>query len=593
MLKNIARYMVKPLFLRAGRARLGLHRSCVTYCVGGIVATSIATGAPRPTFNADVATILNRNCVNCHRSDGSAPTSPLTTYEEATRIGVAIKQRVISRQMPPWPADAASSLPFANDARLMQKDVDTLMAWVDAGSPRGAEPPPPVPAPAAAWGHPLKLAPDLILSLPEVIVPADGEMPYVISRIKVPLARDRWVTAMQVRPGNPALVHHMGITEVTLSNGMSDEDADAFAKLARQLGAAPDALDTVTPTVSDPANAGVYDMLGVYTPGTTFESYGDDRGKLLKAGPSNFINFNVHYATIGVQASDRSQLALWFAKTRPAHQLIRSPAAVETIIANGRQLLADDPGTQAEGTYVAIPPIPAYERNYEIIGMTAYTQPVTLYQLQPHAHMRGKDFTYAVVYPDGRRQTILSIPHYDFHWQLAYDLKTPLKLPAGSKLVVTAHYDNSNDNPHLRDLGQGDLAKNCGPDKVALFRRQNQSWHEMFSPIVQYSVDAPGATRAKLVEVVGCLAGPSAHLTLEHAGMIAATATQSTSASEVAAHAGRRLGKGRYELVGGSFFDLKSYERHKVIAKGVLSGEAANPRINVTSLQAAGACPET
>jgi hypothetical protein len=557
-----------------------------------LTGASPAASALPPTFNADVAPILDRDCVNCHRAEGNAAALPLTTYEAARRLGVSIKQQVSTRQMPPWPADDAHSLPFANDRRLAQPDIDTLSAWVDAGMPRGEGAGSSLATAAPHWEHPRRLPPDLVISLPEVVVPANGEMPYVIRRIKVPIARDQWVAAMQVRPGNPALVHHMGITEITLSDGMSAADAEAFAKLAQQLGAASDALDTTKPTVSDPFIGNAYDMLGVYTPGSTFEMYGDDSGKLLKAGQSNYLNFNVHYATIGVQASDRSQLALWFARSVPAHQLIRSPAAVETIIANGRQLLADDPGTQAEGTYVAIPPIPPNARNYEIIGMTAYTRPVTLYQLQPHAHMRGKDFTYSVIYPDGREQTVLSVPQFDFHWQLAYDLETPLTLPAGSKLVVTAHYDNSSDNAHLRDLGQGELARNCGPDKVAYFRRQNQSWHEMFSPIVQYSVDALPARmpRAKLVEVIGCLAASPAHLTLQHAGTLATTFTQSTSASEVVAHSVRKLGNGRYDLVGARFFNTEASDGHKVIVKGVLSGEGGKLRINVTSLQTSADC---
>ncbi len=118
------------------------------------------------------------------------------------------------------------------------------------------------------------------------------------------------------------------------------------------------------------------------------------------------------------------------------------PASGETIIADGRQLLTDAPGEKAEGTSVAIPPIPPFAENYEVIGITAYTEPVTIYQLHPHAHLRGKDFKYVVVFPDGREETLLSVPKYDFHWQLAYELDTPLKVPTGSKLIVTAHHDN-------------------------------------------------------------------------------------------------------------------------------------------------------
>jgi hypothetical protein len=557
----------------------------------------VAKSDAAPGYNSDVAPILYANCTGCHRAEGVAPQLPLTTYEQAKRWAAAIGRDVAARRMPPWPADPSRSLPFSNDARLPARDVATVVAWVQAGSPRGSGTAPALPAAAATWGEPNGRAPDAVVQLPDVNVPAHGEMAYVVQRVKVPLAQDRWITAMQVRPGNAALVHHMGITEIALDNGMSEQDAAAFAQLAQRLGAAPDALATTQPVVVDPSNRDAYDMLGVYTPGTKFEAYPDGSGKLLKAGAGNYINFNIHYSTIGTAAVDRSQLALWFAPGPVAHQLIRSPAAVETLLANGRQLLGDDPGTVAEGAHVAIPPIPAHAANYELVGMTGYAAPVTLYQLQPHAHMRARDFTYAVVYPDGREQVVLSVPRYDFHWQLAYDLATPLELPAGSKLVVTAHYDNSDANPHLRNLGSGDLAKNCGPDKVAYFRRQNQSWHEMFSPIVQYSVDAAvaGQTPSRLVQVVACLGKDGTRdgapaWSLTRAGDAVATKTQSTSTAEVAANSALPLGSQHYELLGARYFDPRRYANRKVIAKGVTSGDAAHPRLNLTSLQPLGNC---
>ena len=162
------------------------------------------------------------------------------------------------------------------------------------------------------------------------------------------------------------------------------------------------------------------------------------------------------------------------------------PGAGETIIANGRELLTDAPGKKAEGTRVAIPPIPPFAENYELIGITAYTEPVTIYQFQPHAHLRGKDFKYTVVYPDGREETVLSVPKYDFHWQLAYELETPLNLPAGSKLVVTAHYDNS-----------GTTSTIPAPDKEVYFRDQNQSSDEMFTPFIQYTIDGQDLSNAR------------------------------------------------------------------------------------------------
>jgi hypothetical protein len=561
------------------------------------VAAAAACAEPRtPTFAKDVAPILYGHCVSCHRPGEIGAAQSLLTYPGAKQWANAIKDQVVSRQMPPWPADTQHSLKFRNDVRLDQKDIDTVVAWVDAGAPRGSDADlPPPPAATQQWLYPGGRKPDAVLKLPEVRLAANGEIPYVQQRVKVPLPQDKWIVAMQVQPGNNAVVHHMGITEVTLTDGVSPDDLDALAKVARQMGLPEDALTNIHPAVMDEQSPGVYDMLGVYTPGTTFEMYGDDSAKLLKSGSNLYINFNIHYTTIGVPVTNHSELALWFQSAPPKHQLFRAPAAVSTIIANGRQLLTDDPGTKAEGTDVAIPPIPQYAANYELIGMTAYTEPMTIFQLQPHAHMRGKDFKYAVVYPDGHEVTVLTVPKYDFHWQLAYDLETPLEVPAGGKLVVTAHYDNSRKNKHLRDAGVD--PKTCGPDKDAYFRRQNQSWHEMFSPLIQYSEDggraAPaGAPKLKLVEAVGCLVRSESQAWMLHrASSPVVTTGQSTSAAELRQSATIPLGSQSYRLLGVDEFGPQRAAAHKVAVKGVLIKDANDSRLNVTSLQTvAGAC---
>jgi mono/diheme cytochrome c family protein len=572
-------------------------RSRAAIGVLGAVTAAAACAEPRaPTFAKDIAPILYGHCVSCHRPGEIGAAQSLLTYPGAKQWAKAIKDQVVSRQMPPWPADPQHSLKFRNDVRLDQKDIDTVVAWVDAGAPRGSDadlPPPPVAT--QQWLYPGGRKPDAVLKLPEVRLAANGEIPYVQQRVKVPLPQDKWIVAMQLQPGNNAVVHHMGITEVTLTDGVSPDDLDALAKVARQMGLPEDALTNIHPAVMDEQSPGVYDMLGVYTPGTTFEMYGDDSAKLLKSGSNLYINFNIHYTTIGVPVTNHSELALWFQAAPPKHQLFRAPAAVSTIIANGRQLLTDDPGTKAEGTDVAIPPIPPYAANYELIGMTAYTEPMTIFQLQPHAHMRGKDFKYAVVYPDGHEVTVLTVPKYDFHWQLAYDLETPLEVPAGGKLVVTAHYDNSRKNKHLRDAGVD--PKTCGPDKDAYFRRQNQSWHEMFSPLIQYSEDggraAPaGAAKLKLVEAVGCLVRSESQAWMLHrASSPVVTTGQSTSAAELRQSATIPLGSQTYRLLGVDEFGPQRAGAHKVAVKGVLIKDANDSRLNVTSLQTvAGAC---
>jgi mono/diheme cytochrome c family protein len=550
--------------------------------------------AAAPTFTKDVAPILFRNCVTCHSADGMAAAVPLDSYEAVERKAKEVEDKVRRREMPPWPADPAQSLPFRNDPRLPQSEIDTLVGWVDAGAPKGNDADlPPKPVFTKGWRHPQGRAPDAVVALPLFTVGANGTVPYIQRMIKIPYADDKWISALQVRAGNNNLLHHMGITEVALPAGMTPALVGQMDAVASQIGAPGGRSRIENAVVADPANPGAYDMLGVYTPGTTFESYGEGNGKLLKGGNNMYINFNIHYTTTGRQETDQTQLALWFEPAPPLHMLYRVPAAVSSIIANGRELERDDPGTKAEGTEYALPPIPAGDAHYELIGMHAYREPITIYQLQPHAHVRARDFRYTVVYPDGHAASILSVPRYSYHFQLAYVLASPLKLPAGSKLIVTAHYDNSPQNQHLQHLGTNDAARRCGPENTAYFAQQNQSWDEMFTPLIQYSVDENHGKPLRLVTAAGCLApGSKGGWKLIHGSRAADTDEQGTSSTEFAADSAMPLGSGEFQLLGTDAFKPTERVGTKVVVKGVLLATGFSRRINVTSMQSTPArCP--
>ena len=562
-----------------------------------------AAGETVPTFTKNVAPIVFRNCVKCHAKGESAFRVPLTSYDAVQSQAEMIKQKVMAREMPPWPADPTKSVKFRNDARLSQQDIDTIVAWVNAGAPKGEDARlPPMPQSEDGWMQPQDRKPDLVIALPgDMHLPATGELPYMRLLIKVPFEDDRWVMASQTRPGNPAVVHHMAVTEVALPDGVTPAEVEQLAGMAQQMGI-PITRIGPKPAVTTPTKPEQIDILGIYAPGSTLETYGEGSAKLLKGGKGMYLNFNVHYETTGKPETDRSAIAFWFQPGPPEHQLFRVNGAREAILANGKELLTDDPGTKAEGTHVAIPPIPPFAENYELIGMTAYPQAVTIYQFQPHAHHRAKDFTYTVVYPDGREETLLHVPKYDHRWQMAYEPETPVKLPAGSKLVVTAHYDNSTASSH-----------NHAPDKPVYFRDQNQSWDEMFTPFIQYSFDhqekAPmtavgytpketasssgqqeQAEKSALMigEVVGCLvATPAGEWQLLNASQPAPSDTQATSLAAIKMAEDQPLGSRVYLLLGARVFQPASHEGDKVAVKGVLITDGM--RINVTSLQAVGA----
>ncbi len=569
--------------------------AAVLASVLSLVSVGSAARSPDPTFNTNVAPIIFNHCVKCHRPGEIASRVPLVSYDEVRPWAASIKQKVMAREMPPWPADPNKSVKFRNDASLSQQDIDTLVAWVDAGAPKGNNSDvPPIPKFDDGWMHPEGLKPDLVISLPGLVhLPATGEVPYVRLLVKVPFSDDRWVAASQTRPGNSAVVHHMAITEIALADGVNATDLDQVAAIARQMGL-PNAIFGVRPAVTVPSNPELFDMLGMYTPGSTFEMYGTGAAKLVRGGSNMYLNFNVHYQTDGKPETDQSMIALWFQPAPPKHQLFRIPGAAQTIIANGKELLDDAAGTKAEGTRFSIPPIPPHAGNYELIGVTGYVEPLTIYQFQPHAHHRGKDFQYTVVYPDGREQIVLSVPNYDHRWQMAYELETPLNLPSGSKLVVTAHYDNSMKNMH-----------NPAPEKEVYFRDQNQSWDEMFSPFIQYTIDTQDLTKPQqlgkreektgtsqqheyfeIAEAVGCLQRDTAEKwMLTRASEPVVSDTQSTSSVTLEAAKAQPLGSRRYQLLGVGAFGPSSHLGQKVAVKGILIEDSKASRLNVTSLQ--------
>jgi hypothetical protein len=356
----------------------------------------------------------------------------------------------------------------------------------------------------------------------------------------------------------------MAITELKVPDGMPVNDLDGLTAFMRQMHLPTSILQPAVKSESEAT-----DMLAIYTPGAATEQYDQDSAKLLRGGKNYYLAFNIHYTANGKPATDRSQVAFWFRDSPPKHQILRVAMSGETILANGKDLLTDAPGEKAEGTRMALPPIAPGEADYRLTGVTAFTRPITIYQLHPHAHFRAKAFKYVAIYPDGRELTLLTIPKYDFHWQLAYELQQPLPLPAGSKLVVTARYDNSAANEF-----------NPAPNKEVLFRPQNLSTDEMFSPFVQYSEDTDKSTGLPLVETTGCLVQSQNAWKLSHASVPASVNAQATNSVSFRKAAQASPGNEEFQLIGLSAFQPARYQGQVVVARGVETGK----RLNVTSL---------
>ena len=334
---------------------------------------------------------------------------PLLTYQQARPWAKAIKSALLTGKMPPWQADPRYGK-FSNDLRLAPEEKETLIAWVEAGAPEGD--PAAAPKPRAfveGWRIP---KPDAVFELPEDFdVPARGAIDYQYISVPTHFTEDKWVEAVEVRPGNRAAVHH-AIVVVDSGGGPNSED-----------------------------------YLGGYAPGMAPQFWKPGQARLIRAGST--LVFQMHYQATGKTQKDRTKIGLIFAK-KPA---------TERIVA-----------LQAAAHWLSIPP---GDPDYQITASETINQPVKLVGLRAHMHLRGKSFRFRALYPDGRTEILLDIPRFDFNWQPYYYLATPKPLPRGTRIEASAAFDNSPNNPLNPNPGGGHLlgSADLGRDDDRLVRR--------------------------------------------------------------------------------------------------------------------------
>ncbi len=341
----------------------------------------------------------------------------LTSYQEVRPWAKAIKQAVLKGAMPPWLADPHVG-EFSNDRRMPQSDVQKIVAWVDGGAPEG-DPvaTPPVPHFETGWNIG---KPDMTIDIGRNFdVPAEGTVPYQYFVVPSGFTEDKWVEAAEIRPDQRAVIHHV-IVFVQDPNARQQQGR-------REIGS----------------------LLVGFAPGEQPARFEPGTAKLVKAG-SNLL-FQVHYTPNGKPVKDHTYVGLRFAKEPPKYRVITANAGNKDFT------------------------IPPGDPNYEVRSSWTAKQDVTLIGLMPHMHLRGKDFKYTVVYPDGREQVILNVPKYDFNWQLNYEFKSPLELPKGSRIDCVAHFDNSPNNKY-------------NPDPTKAVQWGDQTWEEMMIGWFSYTI---------------------------------------------------------------------------------------------------------
>ena len=406
---------------------------------------SFAAGVPSSvTFTKDVLPVMQKRCQTCHRPGEVAPMSFLT-YQEARPWAKAIREAVLTRKMPPWFADPHYGK-FVNDRSLSQPEIDTLVSWVDGGAQEGD--PKDAPAPVQ-WVDGWSIGkPDRVFEMPhDFDVPAAGTIEYQYIVIPSGFTKDTWVQAAEARPGNRKLVHHIiAFVREPGSKWLSEAKPGVpFVPQEKKKD------KKAKKEEDDDDSASTPELLIGFAPGLVPMTLPPGQAKMVKAG-SDFV-FQLHYTATGHAGTDRSRIGLIYAKEPPKERVFTANATNSKFV------------------------IPPGDPAFKVDSSITIQAPARLVDLMPHMHYRGKDFEYRLVYPTGETQTVLSVPHYDFNWQLFYYFSDPVVLPKGTRIDCTAHFDNSPNNKY-------------NPDPKAEVRWGDQTWEEMMIGWFDVAVDA-------------------------------------------------------------------------------------------------------
>jgi hypothetical protein len=360
------------------------------------------------SYSDTVAPMLMEKCADCHRPGGIAPWA-MTSHAMVQGFSPMIRETVLTRRMPPWHADPAIG-EFVHDMSLSVDEKQQLLSWIDAGAQRGAgdDPLTQVDAQLTEWSMG---EPDYIVTLPEFDIPATGTLDYQFFEVPNTLDRDVWVKAVQIAPGERQVVHHAIATFGASAGGMGNSSASLFQP-----------------------------QLMTFVPGNDLYVYPDETGVFVPAGSSFYTQ--MHYTTYGREARDQTKIGLYFADEEPKHVLQHY-----AIINQNLRIPAGDAEHEAQSYY-------------------EFQRDAVIYSLFPHAHYRGRASEFALRFPDGREEVVLSVPNYDFNWQRYFQFAEPIEAPAGTVVIHRTTYDNS-------------TANLSNPDPTVTVRFGEQTWEEM------------------------------------------------------------------------------------------------------------------
>jgi hypothetical protein len=468
-----------------------------------LLGASSAWAADTPTYNKDVASIINAKCVSCHRPNQVAPMA-LLSYREVRPWARAIKAKVTAREMPPWQADPRYGK-FKNDPSLSAAELAKVTAWVDAGAPEGGGAPPEPPRfSAGGWTHPSGRDPDLVYEFPvELQLPASGEMPNFNAYTPLPFNDARLIEATEILPGNFKATHHLTASPTNLPPGMKLGRGAVWPGgpvLDNMLVPDDSPVDASKPVTEfdAAARAGAGASIKSYIPGTRVDPAPPGEAREMRGDLFKYVVWNLHYQATGEPERARPKIGFWFAPKQET-KVISQGLTLREYTSENRVLIAPPglrgrfadgiqpgqpgrrrPTAQVQDLNPLLDPIPPNKANWTVTGIGAFQNDATIQSVFIHMHLRGRDCTIVATYPDGREEIVMRVPNYRFDWQYEYEFAEPLNVPAGTTLKAITRYDNSPANRF-----------NPAPHKQVYW--SEQSWDDMYLVTVRYIPNAPAA----------------------------------------------------------------------------------------------------
>ena len=344
------------------------------------------------SYTRDIVPILENNCVSCHHEGGIGPWA-MNSHAMVQGFSQMIREVITTRRMPPGQIDTHVGRPIENAAGLSIAEQQTLVHWINAGSPIDGE------------GDPLtelefedaKFSlgePDLVYKVAAQEIPATGTVDYRYVPVQLNLDRDVWIKSMEFVPGDNQALHHV----IAYLQSPADR-RDRSQRSAAARG----------------------ESVGGFAPGRQADSFGEDGGRLIPKGSSLLLQ--MHYTTYGKATVDETEFGIYLHEAPPRFVMTEAIAAQRRFM------------------------VPPYAKEHKLEGEFLLERDAYLYAMMPHMHYRGKYMNYTAVYPDGSEEMLLSVPKYDFNWQFNYKLREPVFLPAGTRLLARGAMDNSDRNP--------------------------------------------------------------------------------------------------------------------------------------------------